>query len=72
MSLNMLIETPSGFDYTGADCAAWMREAGFRKVRVEHLVGPEPLGIGIKEHRSDLTLGVCDRPCLTACTRPAS
>ena len=28
MSLNMLIETPGGFDYTGADCCAWMREAG--------------------------------------------
>ena len=25
MSLNMLIETPGGFDYTGADCAAWMK-----------------------------------------------
>src|SRR5262249_59682382 len=30
MSLNMLIETPGGFDYTGADCRAWMRQAGFR------------------------------------------
>ena len=30
MSLNMLIETPGGFDYTGADCQRWMREAGFR------------------------------------------
>ena len=25
MSLNMLIETPEGFDYTGADCQRWMR-----------------------------------------------
>ncbi len=40
MSLNMLIETPGGFDYTGADCQAWMSEAGFRETRVEHLVGP--------------------------------
>ena len=48
MSLNMLIETPGGFDYTGADCAAWMREAGFREVRVEHLVGPDSMVIGIK------------------------
>ena len=31
MSLNMLIETPGGFDYTGADCAGWMKEAGFSK-----------------------------------------
>ena len=32
MSLNMLIETPGGFDYTGADCAGWMKEAGFSAV----------------------------------------
>ena len=28
MSLNMLIETQGGFDYTGADCRGWMAEAG--------------------------------------------
>src|SRR5438045_7985044 len=28
MSLNMLIETPGGFDYTGADCCRWLQEAG--------------------------------------------
>jgi O-methyltransferase domain len=27
-TLNMLIETEGGFEYTGADCQAWMREAG--------------------------------------------
>src|SRR5215469_2587654 len=48
MSLNMLIETPGGFDYTGADCIGWMKEAGFREGRVEHLVGPESMVIGIK------------------------
>jgi hypothetical protein len=48
MSLNMLIETPGGFDYTGADCVGWMREAGFRKTRVEHLVGPDSMVVGIK------------------------
>jgi SAM-dependent methyltransferase len=48
MSLNMLIETPGGFDYTGADGAAWMREAGFREARVERLVGPDSMVIGIK------------------------
>lgn len=48
MSLNMLIETPDGFDYTGADCMGWMKEAGFRETRVEHLVGPESMVIGIK------------------------
>jgi hypothetical protein len=48
MSLNMLIETPAGFDYTGADCQDWMREIGFRETRVEHLIGPDSMVIGIK------------------------
>ncbi|MDQ3253475.1 MAG: acetylserotonin O-methyltransferase [Acidobacteriota bacterium] len=48
MSLNMLIETPGGFDYTGADCRQWMREVGFRESRVEHLVGPSSMVVGIK------------------------
>ena len=37
MSLNMLIETRGGFDYTGADCAGWMREAGFRQEKNSRL-----------------------------------
>ncbi len=48
MSLNMLIETHGGFDYTGADCEGWMREAGFTRTRVEALVGPDSMVIGIK------------------------
>ncbi len=48
MSLNMLIETPGGFDYTGADCQAWMQEAGFRDTYVQHLVGPDSMVVGIK------------------------
>lgn len=48
MSLNMLIETPGGFDFTGADCKGWMREAGFRHMRVEHLSGPDSMVIGFK------------------------
>ncbi len=48
MSLNMLIETPAGFDYTGADCMGWMKECGFRKAYVEHLVGPDSMVVGIK------------------------
>jgi precorrin-6B methylase 2 len=48
MSLNMLIETPAGFDYTGSDCQQWMRESGFSKTRVEHLVGPDSMVVGIK------------------------
>jgi hypothetical protein len=48
MSLNMLIETPGGFDYTGADCSRWMTDAGFSATRVEPLVGPDSMVIGIK------------------------
>lgn len=48
MSLNMLIETDEGFDYTGADCCGWMKAAGFSETRVEHLVGPDSMVIGIK------------------------
>jgi hypothetical protein len=47
MSLNMLIEG-LGFDYTGADCRAWMAETGFSKTYVEHLVGPDSMVVGIK------------------------
>jgi hypothetical protein len=47
-SLNMLIETPDGFDYTGADCTGWMKEAGFRETHVEHLVGPDSMVVAIK------------------------
>ncbi len=48
MSLNMLVETADGFDYTGADCSGWMKEAGFRETRVEHLIGPDSMVIGVK------------------------
>jgi 2-polyprenyl-3-methyl-5-hydroxy-6-metoxy-1,4-benzoquinol methylase len=48
MSLNMLIETRDGFDYTGADCSGWMKKAGFRETRVEHLVGPDSMVVAIK------------------------
>lgn len=48
MSLNMLIETPGGFDYTGADCRGWMQQAGFREARVQHLQGAYSMAIGIK------------------------
>ena len=48
MSLNMLIETPGGFDYTGADCEGWMKDAGFTSTRTEPLVGPDSMVVGIK------------------------
>src|SRR6185437_2929192 len=40
MSLNMLIETPAGFDYTAADCRSWMADIGFRDTYAEPLPGP--------------------------------
>lgn len=43
----MLIKTPAGLDYTGADCQGCMNEAGFRETRFEHLVGPDSMVIGI-------------------------
>ena len=47
-SLNMLIETPGGFGYTGADAIGWMKEAGFREAYTQHLVGPDSMVVGIK------------------------
>ena len=48
MSLNMLVETSGGFDYTGADCSGWMKDAGFSSTRFEHLVGPDSMVVAIK------------------------
>jgi len=48
MSLNMLIETKGGFDFTGSDCRQWMKKAGFTRTKVEPLVGPDSMVIGFK------------------------
>lgn len=48
MSVNMLIETQEGFDYTGAECQAWLADAGFSHSYVEPLVGPDSMVVGIK------------------------
>jgi hypothetical protein len=48
MSLNMLIEFGDAFDFTGADFAAWCKEAGFREVEVVPLAGPTSAGIAYK------------------------
>ena len=47
-SLNMLIETAAGFEYTGSECSAWMREAGFRDIRIEQLDPISTAAIGIR------------------------
>ncbi|MBY0246209.1 MAG: methyltransferase domain-containing protein [Nitrospiraceae bacterium] len=48
MSLNMLIETHGGFDFTGADCRKWMKEAGFKRTQVTPLAGPDGMVVGFK------------------------
>ena len=48
MSLNMLIETADGYDFTGADFDAMAKEAGFSGTRVMPLTGPSSAAIAIK------------------------
>jgi hypothetical protein len=48
MSLDMLIETPAGADYAGANCQAWMHAAGFSETYVQPLVGPAFMVVGRK------------------------
>ncbi|WP_328584746.1 methyltransferase [Streptomyces sp. NBC_00370] len=48
VSLHMLVETPNGSDYTGAEGCAWLAEAGFRDTRVEPLAGSASMVVGTK------------------------
>jgi hypothetical protein len=48
MSVNMLIETQDGFDYTAADCRSWMAHVGFQHTYVEALTGSDTMVVGIK------------------------
>jgi len=43
MSLNMLVETPNGFDYTPSQCIDWLHEAGFEGGEARDLPGPETM-----------------------------
>ena len=52
-SLNMLIETKGGSEYTAAECAEWMHQTGFRESHIERLgdmhtavIGPKPDAFG--------------------------
>jgi hypothetical protein len=47
-SLNMLVETRGGFEYSFKECSGWMHRAGFRNVYSEHLIGPKSMVVGIK------------------------
>ena len=48
MSLNMLIETGDGFDFTGADFRGWCEQVGFRSVEILPLAGPASAAIAYK------------------------
>lgn len=48
MSLNMLIETPAGFDYTAADFDGWATKTGFKRTEILPLAGPTSAAIAYK------------------------
>ena len=47
-SLQMLLASTGGFDFTGAECIGWMREAGFRDIRVDPLTADQSMVAGFK------------------------
>jgi len=48
MSLNMLIETKEGYDFSAADFKDWARKIGFREFHVMPLTGPASAIVAIK------------------------
>ena len=48
ISLNMLIETRGGFDYTQGQFSAWCREAGFSRTEFVPLAGPSSAAVAYK------------------------
>ncbi len=48
MSVNMLVETQAGFDYTATQCRCWMTSTGFCDSYAEPLAGPDSMVVGIK------------------------
>ena len=48
MSINMLIETGKGFDYTFADFNKWAKETGFASTKIIPLSGPSSAAIAFK------------------------
>jgi hypothetical protein len=47
-SLQMLLASNGGFDFTGADCIGWLREVGFRDIRLERLTEDQSMVSGVK------------------------
>jgi precorrin-6B methylase 2 len=48
MSLNMLIETPAGFDFTASDFNSWAVETGFSRTYLLPLTGPSSAVVAVK------------------------
>jgi len=48
MSLNMVVETPNGFDYTPSQCIQWLHESGFEGGEARELPGPETMVLARK------------------------
>lgn len=48
MSLNMLLETEEGFDFSGQDFDQWTTACGFKKTSVTPLIGPASAAIAVK------------------------
>jgi hypothetical protein len=48
MSINMLIETGTGFDYTLSDFGKWARQVGFKSIALLPLAGPTSAAIAYK------------------------
>lgn len=48
MSLNMMIETDQGFDYSASDFELWAKEIGFNKIDLMPLTGPSSAVIAFK------------------------
>lgn len=48
MSLNMLIESDGGFNYTESEFVNWVRKAGFQETKFIHLAGPVSAAIAYK------------------------
>lgn len=47
-SLNMLVMTAGGLDYSGADCKAWMTDLGFRDVAITPRTSEQSIVVGRK------------------------
>lgn len=47
-SLNMVVMTAGGFDFSGADCKAWMMDVGFQRIEVTALTTVQSMIVGHK------------------------